>query len=40
MKIVRVETLMANCGLRNYLFVRLHTDTGLHGIGEIGRAHV
>ena len=34
MKIVRVETLMANCGLRNYLFVRLHTDDGRHGIGE------
>lgn len=34
MKIVRFETLMANAGLRNYLFVRLHTDTGLTGIGE------
>ena len=34
MKIVRVETQMANCGLRNYLFVRLHTDDGLHGVGE------
>ena len=34
MKIVRLETLMANCGLRNYLFVRLHTDDGLHGVGE------
>lgn len=34
MKIVRFETLMANAGLRNYLFLRLHTDTGLTGIGE------
>lgn len=34
MKITRVETLMANAGLRNYLFVRLHTSTGLLGIGE------
>src|SRR3990172_8696944 len=34
MKITRLETLMANAGLRNYLFIRLHTDTGLTGIGE------
>ena len=34
MKIVRLETFMANAGLRNYLFVRLTTDTGLTGIGE------
>ncbi len=34
MKIVKLESLMANCGLRNYLFVRLTTDTGLTGIGE------
>ncbi len=34
MKIVRFETLMANAGLRNYLFIRLHTDNGLTGIGE------
>ncbi len=34
MKITRVETLMANAGLRNYLFVRLHTDTGMTGVGE------
>jgi len=34
MKITRLETLMANAGLRNYLFVRLHTDTGLTGVGE------
>ncbi len=34
MKITRFETLMANAGLRNYLFIRLHTDTGLTGVGE------
>ncbi len=34
MKITCFETLMANAGLRNYLFIRLHTDTGLTGIGE------
>lgn len=34
MKIARFETLMANAGLRNYLFIRLHTDNGLTGVGE------
>lgn len=34
MKIVRLESFLTNCGLRNYLFVRLHTDTGLSGLGE------
>ncbi|HEX3726905.1 MAG TPA: galactonate dehydratase [Pirellulales bacterium] len=34
MKIARFETYLANAGLRNYLFVRLVTDTGLSGIGE------
>ncbi len=34
MKITGLETLLANAGLRNYLFVRLTTDTGLIGIGE------
>ncbi len=34
MKIVRFETFLANSGLRNYLFIRLTTDTGLSGIGE------
>jgi galactonate dehydratase len=34
MKIKRLETFMANAGLRNYLFVRLTTDTGVTGIGE------
>lgn len=34
MKITHLETFMANAGLRNYLFIRLRTDTGLTGIGE------
>src|SRR5438067_12718988 len=34
MKITRFETFLANAGLRNYLFIRLTTDTGLTGIGE------
>lgn len=34
MKITHLETFLANAGLRNYLFVRLRTDTGLTGIGE------
>jgi galactonate dehydratase len=34
MKIVKVESFLANAGLRNYLFVRLSTDTGLTGVGE------
>lgn len=28
------ETFLANAGLRNYLFVRLRTDTGITGVGE------
>jgi len=34
MKITRLETFLTNSGLRNYLFVRLSTDTGLTGLGE------
>ncbi len=34
MKITKLETFLANCGLRNYLFLRLTTDTGLSGVGE------
>jgi len=34
MKITRIETFMANGGLRNYLFIRLHTTNGITGIGE------
>src|SRR5271154_2542725 len=34
MKIVRLETFLPHAGLRNYLFVRLTTDSGLSGVGE------
>jgi galactonate dehydratase len=34
MKIAAFETFLANAGLRNYLFIRLRTDSGLTGIGE------
>ena len=34
MKITRFETFLANAGLRNYLFIRLHTDAGISGVGE------
>ena len=34
MKITKLETALTNAGLRNYLFVRLTTDTGLTGLGE------
>lgn len=34
MRIIGFETFLANAGLRNYLFIRLRTDTGLTGIGE------
>jgi galactonate dehydratase len=34
MKITHFETFLANAGLRNYLFLRLRTDTGLAGVGE------
>lgn len=34
MKITQVETFLANAGLRNYLFVRVSTDAGIHGVGE------
>jgi galactonate dehydratase len=34
MRITRLETFLTNSGLRNYLFLRLTTDTGLTGIGE------
>jgi galactonate dehydratase len=33
-KIASLETFLANAGLRNYLFIRLRTDTGLCGWGE------
>src|SRR5687767_11952822 len=34
MRIAKLETFLANCGLRNYLFLQLTADTGLTGIGE------
>jgi galactonate dehydratase len=34
MEIVGFETFLANCGLRNYVFVRLRTNNGLCGVGE------
>jgi galactonate dehydratase len=34
MKITRLETFLTNAGLRNYVFLRLTTDTGLTGLGE------
>ncbi len=34
MKITKLESFLVNGGLRNYLFVRLTTDTGLTGLGE------
>ncbi len=34
MKITRVESFLTNARLRNYLFIRLTTDSGLSGIGE------
>ena len=34
MKIEKLETFLTNSGLRNYLFLRLTTNTGLVGVGE------
>jgi galactonate dehydratase len=34
MRVARLETFLTNAGLRNYLFLRLTTDTGLTGVGE------
>lgn len=34
MKITGLETFLTNSGLRNYLFVKLTTDSGLTGVGE------
>jgi galactonate dehydratase len=33
-RITGFETFLANAGLRNYLFIRLRTDSGLTGVGE------
>ena len=34
MKITSIETLSVNAGWKNWLFVRVSTDSDLHGIGE------
>ena len=34
MKITSLETITVGAGWKNWLFVRVHTDQGLHGIGE------
>lgn len=34
MKIVKLDTILTNAGVRNYLFLRLTTDTGMTGLGE------
>ncbi|MFN8633428.1 MAG: galactonate dehydratase [Chloroflexota bacterium] len=34
MKITRIQTFVAGLDRRNYLFVRVDTDEGIHGIGE------
>src|SRR5947208_11889245 len=34
MKVTRMETFLTNAGLRNYLFLRLTTDSGVTGLGE------
>jgi len=34
MKITEVETFLVNYGSRNWIFVKVSTDSGLHGVGE------
>src|SRR6202167_2880202 len=34
MKIISVETITVGAGWKNWLFVQVHTDRGLRGIGE------
>jgi galactonate dehydratase len=34
MKIISLETITVGAGWKNWLFVQVHTDNGLHGIGE------
>jgi galactonate dehydratase len=34
MKISHIETFMVNFGVSNYIFVKVHTDEGIDGIGE------
>ena len=32
MRIVKLESFLCNAGLRNYLFLKFHTDEGIVGI--------
>ncbi len=34
MKITEIETFAVGAGWKNWLFVKVHTDAGIHGIGE------
>jgi galactonate dehydratase len=34
MKITKLETFMVGAGIRNWLFLKLHTDCGIVGVGE------
>ncbi len=34
MKITDIETFMVGAGWKNWLFVKVHTDSGIYGIGE------
>ncbi len=34
MKITAIETFAVGAGWKNWLFVKVHTDAGIHGIGE------
>jgi len=33
-KITKLETIMVGAGIRNWLFLKLHTDSGIVGVGE------
>ena len=34
MRITKLESFLCNAGLRNYLFLKLHTDEGIVGVSE------
>src|SRR6186713_730731 len=34
MKITEIETFAVGAGWKNWLFVKVHTDSGIHGVGE------
>jgi galactonate dehydratase len=34
MKITKIDTFLVNAGARNWPFVKVHTDEGIHGVGE------